>query len=179
MTIERGLGGCGFRGYGRRARNGGAAFAWSLALTGFAGLNLLQSAFTNWCPMVWILQRPGYSHAPRTVTYSTMAVQGGQRDRLQTKAGPFPHRIHPGHEQDGNSRVTPGHQWIYVAGTRERPPRLQFPIGQCGRAGEHKVGGQVTQRRKHGHADPYGKAAQVMGLADAAVLRQGQAQPLG
>ena len=30
-----------------------------LALTAFAGLNLLQSAFTNWCPMVWILARMG------------------------------------------------------------------------------------------------------------------------
>ncbi len=30
-----------------------------LLLTGFAGLNLLQSAFTNWCPMVWILARAG------------------------------------------------------------------------------------------------------------------------
>ncbi|MGD0652868.1 MAG: DUF2892 domain-containing protein [Thermoguttaceae bacterium] len=28
--------------------------AW-LLLTAFAGLNLLQSAFTNWCPMVWFL----------------------------------------------------------------------------------------------------------------------------
>ncbi len=27
--------------------------------TAFVGLNLLQSAFTNWCPMVWILQRFG------------------------------------------------------------------------------------------------------------------------
>ena len=32
--------------------------AW-LFLTGFAGLNLFQSGFTNWCPMVWILQRAG------------------------------------------------------------------------------------------------------------------------
>jgi hypothetical protein len=32
--------------------------AW-LLLTAFAGLNLLQSAFTNWCPMVWILGRLG------------------------------------------------------------------------------------------------------------------------
>jgi hypothetical protein len=32
--------------------------AW-LLLTAFAGLNLLQSAFTNWCPMVWILARMG------------------------------------------------------------------------------------------------------------------------
>lgn len=28
---------------------------WWLGLTAFAGLNLLQSAFTNWCPMVWVL----------------------------------------------------------------------------------------------------------------------------
>jgi hypothetical protein len=32
--------------------------AW-LLLTAFAGLNLLQSALTNWCPMVWILARVG------------------------------------------------------------------------------------------------------------------------
>lgn len=30
-----------------------------LLLTGFAGLNLLQSALTNWCPMVWLLERLG------------------------------------------------------------------------------------------------------------------------
>jgi len=30
-----------------------------LLLTAFAGLNLLQSAFTNWCPMVWVLARMG------------------------------------------------------------------------------------------------------------------------
>jgi hypothetical protein len=30
-----------------------------LWLTAFAGLNLLQSAFTNWCPMVWLLARIG------------------------------------------------------------------------------------------------------------------------
>jgi hypothetical protein len=32
---------------------------WWLLLTAFAGLNLLQSAFTNWCPMVWFLARLG------------------------------------------------------------------------------------------------------------------------
>ena len=32
--------------------------AWFL-LTAFVGLNLVQSAFTNWCPMVWILARLG------------------------------------------------------------------------------------------------------------------------
>jgi len=30
-----------------------------LLLTAFAGLNLFQSAFTNWCPMVWFLSRLG------------------------------------------------------------------------------------------------------------------------
>ena len=30
-----------------------------IALTGFVGLNLLQSAFTNWCPMTWLLARLG------------------------------------------------------------------------------------------------------------------------
>lgn len=27
--------------------------------TAFVGLNLLQSGLTDWCPMVWILQRLG------------------------------------------------------------------------------------------------------------------------
>ncbi len=31
-----------------------------LLLTAFVGLNLLQSAFTNWCPMVWILEKLGF-----------------------------------------------------------------------------------------------------------------------
>jgi len=30
-----------------------------LLFTAFVGLNLLQSGFTNWCPMVWILQKLG------------------------------------------------------------------------------------------------------------------------
>lgn len=30
-----------------------------LWLTAFVGLNLLQSAVTDWCPMVWLLQRAG------------------------------------------------------------------------------------------------------------------------
>ena len=30
-----------------------------LLFTAFVGLNLLQSGFTNWCPMVWILERLG------------------------------------------------------------------------------------------------------------------------
>ncbi len=59
MTIERGL----------RLVAGVVVLAslalgtwWSpywLLLTAFAGLNLFQSAFTNWCPMVWLLARLG------------------------------------------------------------------------------------------------------------------------
>ncbi len=33
--------------------------AYWLFFTGFVGLNLLQSAFTNWCPMMYILKRLG------------------------------------------------------------------------------------------------------------------------
>lgn len=32
---------------------------WWFAFTAFIGLNLLQSAFTNWCPMMVILERLG------------------------------------------------------------------------------------------------------------------------
>ncbi len=32
---------------------------WWLLLTAFVGINLFQSALTNWCPMVWVLARLG------------------------------------------------------------------------------------------------------------------------
>ena len=32
---------------------------WFFAFTAFVGLNLFQSAFTNWCPMMAILRRCG------------------------------------------------------------------------------------------------------------------------
>ncbi|MFO1312065.1 MAG: DUF2892 domain-containing protein [Burkholderiales bacterium] len=32
---------------------------WWLALTAFVGLNLLQSAFTCWCPLEMVLRRMG------------------------------------------------------------------------------------------------------------------------
>jgi len=32
---------------------------WWLLFTAFVGLNLLQSGFTNWCPMMWILAKLG------------------------------------------------------------------------------------------------------------------------
>jgi hypothetical protein len=33
--------------------------AWWLLLTAFVGLNLFQSAFTNWCPMMTFLKKLG------------------------------------------------------------------------------------------------------------------------
>ncbi|HYJ32144.1 MAG TPA: DUF2892 domain-containing protein [Candidatus Binatia bacterium] len=32
---------------------------WWLAFTAFVGLNLIQSAFTNWCPMMSFLRGAG------------------------------------------------------------------------------------------------------------------------
>lgn len=32
---------------------------WFLLFTGFVGLNLFQSAFTRWCPMMALLRRVG------------------------------------------------------------------------------------------------------------------------
>ncbi len=32
---------------------------WFFAFTAFVGLNLLQSAFSKWCPMMWVLKRAG------------------------------------------------------------------------------------------------------------------------
>jgi hypothetical protein len=39
---------------------------WFYAFTAFVGLNLLQSMFTNWCPMMWLLRKLGMpEQAPR------------------------------------------------------------------------------------------------------------------
>jgi len=59
MTIERCL-----RGMAGFFIIGSAVLAhlhspYWLLFTGFVGANLLQSAFTNWCPMVWILKKLG------------------------------------------------------------------------------------------------------------------------
>jgi hypothetical protein len=37
-----------------------------LYFTAFVGLNLLQSAFTNWCPMMWFLQKMGFKREGAT-----------------------------------------------------------------------------------------------------------------
>jgi hypothetical protein len=34
---------------------------WWFLFTAFVGLNLLQSAFTRWCPMMWVLRKLGLS----------------------------------------------------------------------------------------------------------------------
>jgi hypothetical protein len=54
------------------------AALWSpywLLLTAFVGLNLLQSAFTNWCPMVWCLGRLGLK--PCTVQSASATKSSG------------------------------------------------------------------------------------------------------
>ena len=40
---------------------------WYL-FTAFVGLNLFQSAFTNWCPMMALLRRVGLRDAPASGT---------------------------------------------------------------------------------------------------------------
>lgn len=37
---------------------------WFYLFTAFVGLNLLQSAFTNWCPAIAILRRFGVRECP-------------------------------------------------------------------------------------------------------------------
>ncbi len=44
-----------------------------LLLTALVGLNLLQSAFTNWCPMVWLLARVGL---PPCVAWTPRSTRG-------------------------------------------------------------------------------------------------------
>jgi hypothetical protein len=37
--------------------------------TAFVGLNLFQSAFTNWCPMITILKKIGVKSCPHEVAH--------------------------------------------------------------------------------------------------------------
>jgi hypothetical protein len=37
---------------------------WFLLFTAFVGLNLFQSAFTNWCPMMTFLRKAGVADPP-------------------------------------------------------------------------------------------------------------------
>ncbi len=36
---------------------------WWMFFTAFVGLSLLPSGFTNWCPMMWIIEKAGLHHA--------------------------------------------------------------------------------------------------------------------
>ena len=38
--------------------------SWWFLFTGFVALNLVQSAFTRWCPMMWILSKSGLKNEP-------------------------------------------------------------------------------------------------------------------
>lgn len=48
---------------------------WFLAFIAFVGLNLMQSAFTNWCPMMAILRKAGVPDAPKH-DHSGAAAEG-------------------------------------------------------------------------------------------------------
>jgi len=37
---------------------------WWLLLTAFVGVNLFQSAFTDTCPMMWVLKKLGFKTMP-------------------------------------------------------------------------------------------------------------------
>jgi hypothetical protein len=63
MTTERALRGIAGFFVALSALLGALHSPWWLCFTGFVGLNLLQSAFTDWCPMMWILDQMGL---PRT-----------------------------------------------------------------------------------------------------------------
>ncbi len=43
---------------------------WWLLFTAFIGLNLLQSAFSDWCPMMWLVEKLG-AQSCRSATSST------------------------------------------------------------------------------------------------------------
>lgn len=48
-------------------------------LTAFVGLNLLQSAFTNWCPAMWALRTMGLRDGDSTAEPSCCSTEGVRR----------------------------------------------------------------------------------------------------
>lgn len=50
-----------------------------LLFTAFVGLNLFQSGLTNWCPMVWILEKAGLPHCGRAASAEDRALAGSGR----------------------------------------------------------------------------------------------------
>jgi hypothetical protein len=68
MTVERILRGVGGLFVLLSAALAALHSPWWLLFTGFVGLNLFQSAFTNWCPLMTILRWAGVAEcrsAPR------------------------------------------------------------------------------------------------------------------
>ena len=55
-----------------------AKFLW---FTLFVGANLFQSAFTNWCPMMVVLRRHGFSDATSAATRVTSDAFTESRSR--------------------------------------------------------------------------------------------------
>jgi hypothetical protein len=76
MTVERAL----------RALAGGfvllsLVLGWFIhagfyLLTAFVGLNLLQSAFTDWCPAMWAFRKMGLREAGEAPASSCCAPEG-------------------------------------------------------------------------------------------------------
>ena len=52
---------------------------WWLLFTGFVGLNLVQSAFTNWCPAMWILEKLGMQRCCTPAETASGKNQGERR----------------------------------------------------------------------------------------------------
>jgi hypothetical protein len=51
---------------------------WFL-FTGFVGLNLFQSAFTNWCPMMTILKKLGFRECLHEAPSANVAAAAARR----------------------------------------------------------------------------------------------------
>ena len=47
-----------------------------LWFTGFVGLNLFQSGFTNWCPMIAVLEKLGVPRLPQAPVISRLSHRG-------------------------------------------------------------------------------------------------------
>lgn len=77
MTIERGLRLVAGIVVLASVALGVALSPYWLLLTAFVGLNLLQSAFTNWCPMVWVLARVGLAPCVARAGRATASSPGG------------------------------------------------------------------------------------------------------
>lgn len=51
---------------------------WFLAFTVFVGLNQIQSAFSGWCPMVWLLGRLGFEREVPVSVLPESALKGDE-----------------------------------------------------------------------------------------------------